>query len=207
MDWNSASIREDLEAIASLGMDHIRIHCLWPYFQPNANYVSETALDRLHELLDIAHQAALDVEVTVLDGWLSGFVFSPSWQDGCNMFTDAKMIEAEVRLFESIADRVGNHARFMGFDLGNELGLMLLKGNAATPDECDAWQAKVLALCEELAPGKFHVNGVDHLHWFSNLGFSRGALATTGAATSLHTWIEFTGARACYGPLGVGRCI
>src|SRR5450432_322706 len=76
LDWDQKSIAADLQAIAALGMDHIRIQCLWPIFQPNINYVSDTALQRLRALLDLADQAGLDVEVTVLDGWLSGFAFA-----------------------------------------------------------------------------------------------------------------------------------
>lgn len=74
MDWDADSINRDLQAVGSLGMDHIRIHCLWPYFQPNSVYVSEMALDRLLQLLGLADAADLDVEITVFDGWLSGFV-------------------------------------------------------------------------------------------------------------------------------------
>ena len=204
MDWDASSIREDLQAIASLGMDHIRIQCLWPVFQPNASYVSEAALDRLHELLDLADEAKLDVEVTVLDGWLSGFVFNPSWKGNRNMFTDSDVIAAEVLLYRTIAHRISKHPRFMGFDLGNELGVMVQFGGGPEPDICDAWSTDMLALCEELAPGKFHVSGTDHRHWFGTTGFSRPHIATAGGVTSLHTWVEFTGALKHYGPLDIG---
>src|ERR1700716_2639698 len=39
-DWDAKSIREDFQAIADLGMDHIRIQCLCSFFQPGINYVS-----------------------------------------------------------------------------------------------------------------------------------------------------------------------
>jgi hypothetical protein len=78
-DWDAKSVAEDFRAIADLGMDHIRIHCLWPYFQPGPNYISAAALDRLHQMLDLADAAHLDVEVAVLDGWLSGLAFLPAW--------------------------------------------------------------------------------------------------------------------------------
>lgn len=204
LDWDITSIREDLEAISQLGMDHIRIHCLWPVFQPDPNYISETALDRLEQLLDAADAAGLDVCVTVLDGWLSGYAFVPAWQKKRNLFTDRHVVEAQRRLFVAIATRIGLHQRFLGFDLGNELGCMCGFGNPITPEEGDLWHQEMMALCEDLAPGKLHVNGVDHQPWFADAAFSRRVLANSGAMTSVHAWIEFTGARALYGADGIG---
>ena len=80
MDWDRNSILEDLQAIEQMGMDHIRAHLLWPVFQPNSTYISSTALDRLEELLDLANQCNLDVEVTALTGWICGYVHYTSWR-------------------------------------------------------------------------------------------------------------------------------
>lgn len=205
LDWDRDAVARDLEAIAALNMDHLRIHCLWPVFQPNPTYVSPVALERLVALHDLADAQGLDVVTAVLDGWLSGFAFRPAWlKQGRNMFTDPEMIEAEKHLFRSIAGVLDGHPRFLGFDLGNELGVLQQLWEPVTQDEADAWQAEMLATCEAVAPGKFHVNGVDHVHWYRDVGFSRAALATTGSATSLHTWILFTGTLERYGPNGVG---
>lgn len=204
LDWDSRPIAEDLAAIAALGMDHIRIHCIWPVFQPNPTYINGSALDHLEELLDLAQAVGLDVVVTVLDGWLSGFAFRPAWQKDRNMFTDPDMIAVEKRLFAALAHRIGSHPSFLGFDLGNELGVLQQIWEPVTQDEADAWLAEMIGFCEQIAPGKFHVNGVDHVHWYRNVGFSRRALATLGSATSLHTWILFTGTLGRYGARGTG---
>jgi hypothetical protein len=34
-DWDADSIQRDLDAIAALGADHLRLLLIWPYFQPN----------------------------------------------------------------------------------------------------------------------------------------------------------------------------
>ena len=39
-DWEADSIRRDLDAIAALGADHLRLMLIWPYFQPSATWVS-----------------------------------------------------------------------------------------------------------------------------------------------------------------------
>ena len=109
-DWNQQSIADDLKAIADLGMDHIRAQCLWPIFQPGVNYVSSEALERLVRLLDAADRAGLDVEVTVLNGWMSGLSFMPAWTQpnlpSCNIFTDKRTIAAENLLFTKLAGAI-----------------------------------------------------------------------------------------------------
>jgi len=206
-DWDQAAIIDDLSAVGELGMDHIRIQCLWPIFQPGINQVSDSVLHNLYLLLEAADRAGLDVEVTVLNGWMSGLEFMPAWvaplvtpgrDNAGNMFTDLKVIEAEKLLFRRIAETVGKHRRFLGFDLGNELGVVQSLNNRVTPDQADAWATQLLRYCEEIAPGKFQVNGVDDVHWFSDFGFSRENLATAGKATVVHCYVFFTGALERY---------
>ena len=203
LDWDGQAVREDFEAIRELGMDHIRIQCLWPVFQPGINYVSSEALERLHELLDLAQSAQLDVEVAVLDGWLSGYAFMPAWvtplatDTSHNVFIHPEIIEAEKLLFTAIGRSVGGHQRFLGFDLGNEIGVlqeMAGLNSAVTPEQADRWATTMLAYCLEICPGKFHVNGVDDSHWFSDIGFSRENLGRTGSATVVHCYAYWTGA-------------
>jgi endo-1,4-beta-mannosidase len=191
LNWDRQSISDDLEAIAALGMDHIRIQCLWPYFQPGINYINDVVLERLRILLDCADRAGLDVEVTVLNGWMSGLSFMPPWvaplANDRNIFRDAEVIAAEKLLFRRIAERIGNHPRFLGFDLGNEIGC-LMGMNPVTQTEADTWANEMFAYCYQVAPGRFHVNGVDHSSWFSDFGFTRENLATAGSASIVHSY-------------------
>jgi len=212
-DWDSASMAADLRAVADLGMDHVRIQCLWPLIQPGPSYVSELILDRLHELLDSADRAGLDVEVTVLNGWMSGYPFLPAWtmplarpskDHNGNIFTDPGAIEAEKLLFRRIAETQAGHRRFLGFDIGNELGVLQGLNNPVTQPQADTWATGILSYCDTIAPGRFHVNGVDHQHWFADFGFSRENLATAGHASVVHSYGLFTGAFANYGGQGVG---
>jgi hypothetical protein len=203
-DWDQQAIAEDLNAVAGLGLDHIRIQCLWPIFQPGISSVSDQALVNLHALLDAADKAGLDVEITVLNGWMSGLAFMPAWvaplaipENGksWNMFVCPEIIEAEKLLFRKIAETVGSHRRFLGFDIGNELGVLQNENNNPVSQmEADAWATEMLHYCDEIAPDKFHVNGADDSHWFADFGFSRGNLATTGHATVVHSYVFFTGA-------------
>ncbi|MEH0934460.1 glycoside hydrolase 5 family protein [Micromonospora psammae] len=203
LDWDTGSILADLRAVAGLGLDHIRVQLLWPVFQPDPSVVNRAALDRLGELLDLADRpdVGLDVSVTVLDGWLSGFVFAPAWLKGRNMITDDGVVTAELRLIDALAAAIGGHPRFLGFDLGNELAV--INGDVA-PNDGDRWAARMLAHCEQLAPGRLHVNGHDHQPWFEGRTFSPTGAATAGGASVFHTYPFWTGALERYGVDGTG---
>ncbi len=210
-DWNRDSIRRDLDDVAALGADHIRIQLLWPYFQPNAEYVSGTHVARLSQLLADAHARSLQVEVTVLDGQLSGFLFAPAFlidnQDGHigNIITDPKLVAVEKRLFAALAAEVAAHPAFMGFDVSNEVYWFTQPLRVDfTPAQGDVWMQELLSYCDRVAPGKFHVNGVDKWPYESSKsnGFTRGALARAGAASCVHPWAGFSPVFEKYGPLG-----
>jgi endo-1,4-beta-mannosidase len=209
-DWQPDSVQQDFVQLAELGIDHLRMHCLWHLFQPNPNRVSSAALQRLEQMLDFADQCGLDLEVTVLNGWLSGFAFYPAWKTpipdapGLNLFTDPTMRQAQKLLFSSLANAIGQHPRFLGFDLGNELSVLQYGDDRTSLEHADAWQKDLFLHLEQIAPNKFHVNGVDHQPWFAHKAFSRHALASLGSATSLHMWVEFTGALQRYTPLQTG---
>jgi hypothetical protein len=213
-DWNAESIRRDLDDVTSIGFDHIRIQLLWPEFQPNASYVSEEKLDRLSSLLDMAGAAGLDVEATVLDGQLSGFLFVPSWlidnQTGKvrNFIVERPLIEAQQFLFDALGRRIGSHPRFLGFDIANEIYWATIPlGLRVTPAQGDAWARALIGTCDAVAPGKMHVNGVDKypLEADTQQIFSRAGIASIGAASVTHPWEGFGdvpgGLFARFGPL------
>lgn len=202
LDWDQQSVAEDLSALAELGLDHIRIHCLWPFFQPGINTISDRALANLHSLFDAADVAGLDVEVTVLCGWMSGLEFIPPYvapladpfkdhRDG-NIFTSPKVIDAEKLLFSKIVETVGAHRRFLGIDLGNELDVLIQIRDCspASMGDADAWAREMLGYVEEIAPNKFHVNGISHAPWWNDFGFSREEVATTGHASVVHSYLS-----------------
>ncbi|MGO1859081.1 glycoside hydrolase 5 family protein [Ancrocorticia populi] len=206
-DWSAQSIRADLTAIASSGVDHVRVHCIWPIFQPNRHRVSPTALAHLRELVTIAGDLGLEVSVCVLNGWMSGIYFRPFWQvDGASVFTDPQAITAERDLLTAVIDATADLPGFMGIDIGNEPNCMsMFAGNSVTREQGDAWATDLLQHCETLAPEKFHVAGVDHSPWLSDDScFSRPILGQIGQASVVHSWVFFTGALERYGSDGVG---
>ena len=200
-DWAELDLsytEKDIAAIASLGLDHVRMHLMWDIFQPEKHRVCESAMRNLRASLDICHRYGIDVLITVFDGYMSGFIFRPDWAESGRFMADADLIEGELWLLEQLAATVGDHPALMGIDLGNELNMFAYgeRFDSITVEEGDAWNGLLCDKAISLFPGKVVVNGTDHSSWFfPSHAFSRPALANTGTLTSLHTWIEFTQAR------------
>ena len=70
-EWDLDAIERDLDAVA-VGVDHVRLQLIWPYFQPNPTYVSQSHLRRLREFMSVAADRGLDVLPSLLTGFLSG---------------------------------------------------------------------------------------------------------------------------------------
>ena len=70
-------MRADLDSIAALGLDHVRVFPLWPVFQPNRTLIRPRAVEQLVALADAAGERGLDVNVDGLQGHLSSFDFQP----------------------------------------------------------------------------------------------------------------------------------
>lgn len=193
-DLRLVDVDEDLAAIASLGVDHVRIHLRWDLFQPNNYYVCDALVEKLVGILDLAGKYRLKAEVTVLDGWMSGFWFLPPFVKNANLVTDAKMIDCQKFFLRRLAVAIADHPALMGIDVGNEFNMYGLLINKFSTDEGDRWLAELLGETEKLFRGKINVLGVDHQPWYGDAYFSRRSLSSLGAVTSVHSWVRFTGA-------------
>ena len=208
-NWDAASVEEDLIATKALGVDHIRANLIWPYFQINPTAMSPSAMNNLKEFMQICDKVGMDCFITLFTGWMSGFFYFPAWQQkltgrfGEGIFHNPEMMKAEEFYIREIAKVVKDSKSFMGFDLGNELSVLLFYDKTATIEECDIWHEKMLGICEEVAPGKLHNNGVDHMPWHIGVGFSREILVNTGRITPVHTYSEFTGAIERFGKMSM----
>ena len=158
-------------------------------------------LDRLEELLDLA-------DARDLDGAVSGVLFVPPYlisnSNGRirNVLTDPIAIEREQWVLGQVAARIGNHRRFLGFDLSNEIHWFAIPLQmAATQAQGDAWHDTLFSTCEQVAPGKIHVSGIDHWPWQNNAYWTRHGLGTAGTMTANHTWAGWTGVIQNYGSL------
>lgn len=202
--WDHPDLKEteeDFFVIQSMGFDHIRLHLRWDKFQYSDHAVDQESIGILKQMLDLAKKAKLDVQVTVFNGWMSGLWFLPAFLRGRHIITDRSVAEAQSYFLEELAKEIADHPKLLGLDLGNEINVFDFLQQPFSPEAGNIWLKEKLRECEVRFPGKFHVVGVDHNPWFGRQAFSREVLANTGSATSLHTWVGFTGALQKFGNL------
>ncbi|MGB8481686.1 MAG: hypothetical protein WCE63_23020 [Acidobacteriaceae bacterium] len=196
-DWDADSIQRDLDGIAALGADHLRILLIWPYFQPNPTWVSPLHLDRLDQLLKLMGERNLDAVVTVFTGQLSGWFFLPPFnRPGTAFYTDQAMWMAQELIIRQLARVMESHKNIIGFDFGNEMNTCW----STEPGVGDAWMAKMFSLMETVYPKGVNVNGVDDAPWLEPTTFSPQALAALPMPV-MHCYPYWSGALKYGGPM------
>jgi endo-1,4-beta-mannosidase len=206
LDFDLAELGRDLDAIAALGLDHLRVFPLWPLFQPNRTLIRPRAVEQLVSLVDAAADRGLDVNVDGLQGHLSSFDFQPAWLTSWhrrNMFTDPEAVEAEAEYLRTLAAALADRPNFLGMTLGNETNQFAgdphPDPDRIEPAQADAWLARLLAACEAAAPGKRHLHSFYDAAWYlDDHPFTPAQAARHGFATAIHSWV-FNGTAQTYG--------
>ena len=190
-DFHAEVVARDLDAIASLGADHIRMFLIWPYFQPNRKWISPAHLERLATLMRMVGERGMDIQLSLLNGWLSGYKFTTSFDNPNapgDMYRSPRMFEAQELYFREVAKVAKEHANFLGFDVANEMACCWSTGKDTAAG--DAWCDKILTLAESLFPDHLHVNG-NWGQWFWPDTFSPGFMATRQECPVLHCYPAF----------------
>ncbi|MFC9100221.1 MULTISPECIES: glycoside hydrolase 5 family protein [Streptomyces] len=210
LDFDLDSVRADLDSIAALDMDHIRVFPLWPYFQPNRSLVRRQAVEHLVALVDAAGERGLDVNVDGLQGHLSSFDFLPAWTRTWhrrNLFTDPDALDGQATYLRTLAAALAGRSNFLGMTLGNEVNQFSAgphpDPDRATEDQIDAWLERMLAACEEGAPGRTHLHAEYDATWYQDdQPFTPAQAARWGAVTAVHSWV-FNGTAQRHGRASV----
>lgn len=206
LDFDLDAVRADLDAIAALGLDHVRVFPLWPVFQPNRTLIRPRAVEQLTALVDAAGERGLDVNVDGLQGHLSSFDFRPAWTSTWhrrNLFTDPDVVAAEAEYLRTLAAALADRPNFLGMTLGNETnqfsGEPHPDPDRLEPEEADAWLATLLEACEQGAPGRLHLHSFYDAAWYlDDHPFTPAHAARRGFATAIHAWV-FNGTAQNYG--------
>jgi len=209
LDYDPAEVRADLESIAGLGLDHVRVFALWPVFQPNRALIRPRAVAQLLHLVDAAADCGLDVAVDALQGHLSSFDFLPAWTRTWhrrNLFTDPDAADGIEDYLRTLAGALAERPNFIGMTLGNEFDQF--SGDPhPDPDRVDpagagAWLERMLKACEDAAPGRLHLHSEYDAAWYRDgHPFTPGHAVGLGPATTVHSWV-FNGTAQRHGPAG-----
>ncbi|MFB6570917.1 glycoside hydrolase 5 family protein [Streptomyces noursei] len=210
LDFDPDAVRADLDALAALGLDHVRVFPLWPLFQPNRTLIRPRAVEQLVQLADAAAERGLDVAVDGLQGHLSSFDFLPAWTQTWhrrNLFTDPEVLAGQEEYLRTLAAALADRPNFLGMTLGNEINQF---ADAPHPDpdritgaQAAAWLTRMLAACERGAPGRTHLHAAYDAAWYQDgHPFTPAHAARLGAMTAVHSWV-FNGTAQRHGPTGV----
>ncbi|MFI6645087.1 glycosyl hydrolase [Streptomyces sp. NPDC050504] len=209
LDFDLDSVRADLDSIAALGLDHVRVFPLWPLFQPNRTLIRPRAVEQLVRLVDAAAERGLDVNVDGLQGHLSSFDFLPAWTRTWhrrNIFTDPDVVSGQVEYLRTLAAALADRPNFIGMTIGNEINQFSSSPHPdpdrITPDQAEEWLRRVLAACEEGAPGRLHLHAEYDAAWYQDgHPFTPWQAARLGAVTAVHSWV-FNGTAQAHGRTG-----
>ncbi|MFI8521264.1 glycosyl hydrolase [Streptomyces sp. NPDC085481] len=207
LDFDLDAVRADLDSIAALGLDHIRAFPLWPLFQPNRTLIRPRAVEQLGRLVDTAAEFGLDVAVDGLQGHLSSFDFLPSWTQTWhrrNLFTDPDVVDGQGTYLRTLAAALADRPNFLGMTIGNEInqfsGDPHPDPDRITPAQAETWLRRMLAACEEGAPGRLHLHAEYDAAWYlDDHPFTPAHAARLGGITAVHSWV-FNGTAQRYGP-------
>ncbi|MGW6567789.1 glycoside hydrolase 5 family protein [Streptomyces sp. NPDC054975] len=207
LDFDLDAVRADLDSIAALGLDHVRVFPLWPVFQPNRTLIRPRAVEQLVSLVDAAAERGLDVAVDGLQGHLSSFDFRPSWTltwHRRNLFTDPEVLDGQATYLRTLASALADRPNFLGMTLGNEInqfsGDPHPDPDRVTPAEAESWLRRMLAACERGAPGRLHLHAEYDAAWYlDDHPFTPAQAARLGAVTAVHSWV-FNGTAQRHGP-------
>ncbi|MEV7866190.1 glycosyl hydrolase [Streptomyces sp. NPDC088124] len=209
LDFDLDDVRADLDSIAGLGLDHIRVFPLWPLFQPNRTLIRPRAVEQLVQLVDAAAERGLDVNVDGLQGHLSSFDFLPAWTRTWhrrNLFTDNDVVSGQAAYLRTLAAALADRPNFIGMTIGNEInqfsGPPHPDPDPITPEQAGSWLRTLLAACEEGAPGKLHLHAEYDAAWYQDgHAFTPAHAARIGAVTAVHSWV-FNGTAQRHGRTG-----
>ncbi|CAM5600775.1 hypothetical protein SAVIM338S_05413 [Streptomyces avidinii] len=209
LDFDLDEVRADLDSIAGLGLDHVRVFPLWPVFQPNRTLIRPRAVEQLVALADAAAERGLDVNVDGLQGHLSSFDFLPAWTGTWhrrNIFSDPQVVAGQEEYLRTLAAALADRPNFLGMTVGNEINQFSDDPHPSpdriTREQARRWLERMLAACEEGAPGRLHLHAEYDAAWYRDgHPFTAAQAARLGGATAVHSWV-FNGAAQRHGRTG-----
>ncbi len=175
-------IREDLKALSSYGVTHMRVFPNWRDFQPvmplysgegaisgycmegdapadNPYYLDKTMMERFATFLDLCDEYGIRVIVGLITGWMSGRLYVPSALYGKNVITDRTAIYFEQLFIRGFISEFKSRSAIYAWDLGNECNCM------ASADRIGAasWTAAISNAIRAEDPDRPIVSGMHNL--------------------------------------------
>jgi endo-1,4-beta-mannosidase len=119
-------VRDEMQHIADMGFDVVRLFLLTRDFLPGPGLVDATMVARLVDVCRVAAEAGLRVVPTLVVINMSGRIWWPDWMRDSrgrpgNLYEDAALLDAQALLADSCARALAGGAAIRAFDLANEI--------------------------------------------------------------------------------------
>ncbi len=162
-DWNESSIDNDLQHLASYGVEYLRVFPNWRDFQPiysvkafggrTQGYyyddehtvcdefgISSVCVEHFKAFLRLAKKHNIKLIVSVLTGWMSGRLFMPPALEGKNLIKDPEALKWEMKFVKGFVRQFKDEEQIYAWGLGNECNCMSRIDN---DDEAYLWTALI----------------------------------------------------------------
>lgn len=211
LDLDPQAVARDLDQVAALGVDHVRLFPLWPLLQPSRTVIRDQGLADVLTVVDLAGRAGLDVVVDAVQGHLSSFDFVPSWLESWhrrNMFSDPAVVTALEEYVRRLSAALADRPQLLGVTVGNEVNQF---ASAPHPDphltdsaEADRWLDRMITAAREGLAGNDRAVVTHAMYdaaWYDDAHpFEPRHAAGHGDLSVVHSWV-FNGAARLEGPL------
>jgi len=122
--FDAGEVRDDFAHIASLGVDTVRFFLRWEDFQPRADEIDSTMLDRLQTFVTLAADHGLQTMPTLCNGYNSGVNWLPVWSldehtRGIRNLYSGQLLDAQLLFANAVASRLHQHPAVYAWDIGH----------------------------------------------------------------------------------------
>ncbi len=150
-----ARVRDEMQHIADIGFDVVRVFALTQDFLPAPFTVAADMVARLVDVAQCAKDAGLKVVPTLIVINMSGRMWWPDWMldalgRPADLFSDPTILRSQTLLVETCARALSGDAAIRAFDLANEID------DAQRPKTRDAgwlWASLLADTIRRVAPG------------------------------------------------------
>ncbi|HLL68508.1 MAG TPA: cellulase family glycosylhydrolase [Micromonosporaceae bacterium] len=141
VQYDAATVAEELQVLSDHGLTLTRSFFYWPDFMPTPDAVDETLLDRFGDFLDLHTAAGLGTIPTLIVGHMSGENWDPPWRGGRDLYTDVWMVGRQAWFGEQVARRFAGHPAVVAWIVTNE---MPIYGGTGTVESVTTWAQLVV---------------------------------------------------------------
>ena len=188
-EWDAKSIDVEFRQMAGLSLNACRVFLLWEDFQPAPDVISEEAMAKFSELVEISRAHGVGLIPTFFTGHMSGENWDVPWRSGRDPYEDPFMLRAQVRLVREFARRYKDEKAILFWDLSNEPDIFV------KPKSVDAawlWTHLLYRELKTYDPDRLVTLGIHATSLFWSGPFRIGDVAEANDILCMHPYSLYT---------------